>query len=94
VKETTMTALRKVSLDKVKLGTNQLGVLRSLRDHGKWYGSGWGCGWAWSTKAKTELILDSLVRRGLVAKAIETTGANRTAMVWRPTEAGLALVAK
>jgi hypothetical protein len=51
------------------LGKNQKGVLQSLRDHGSWHT---GAGWYWDTFANTERILDSLVKRGLVVRTIET----------------------
>ena len=75
----------------MKLGRGQLGVLCSLRDFKSWNAR--GAGWVWSTPSGTERILDSLVKKGLATKSIETLGlVGRTAMVWRPTEAGLALV--
>jgi len=75
------------------LGKNQAGLLRYLVEAKFWYGSGYGCGWAWGGNALTERVLESLVARGLASKAIEPILAHgRTAMVWRPTEAGTALV--
>lgn len=56
------------------LGREQLGVLKSLRDHGRWSR---GCGWIWSTHGKTERILDSLVKRGLVIKSTEEVPRSR-----------------
>lgn len=77
----------------MKLGVNQLGVLRSLVEHRLWFGGGWGCGWIWASASNTERILDTLVKRGMAVKAIEPILTHkRTAMVWRPSEAGLALV--
>lgn len=46
------------------LGENQLSVLKSL-DRGPWHER---CGWLWDTPSGTRKILDSLVKRGLVAK--------------------------
>lgn len=45
------------------LGANQRGVLDSLRDHGQYPGGGW----VWGNHSTTVKILDSLVKRGLVA---------------------------
>ena len=76
------------------LGTAQAGLLGALSAHGSWYGGSWGCGWHWDGRANTERILDTLVARGLVRKAIEPVLAHsRTAMVWRVTEAGHRLLA-
>ena len=73
-----------------RLGDDQRGVLMCFPSHGHWY---WGCGWTWDGNGKTERILESLVRRGLVAKAIEPILAHgRGAMVYHPTPAGLAWI--
>lgn len=49
------------------LGSNQIGVLRSLRDHGAWFYVGTRrCGWVWSNEGGTRRLLDGLVKRGLV----------------------------
>jgi hypothetical protein len=48
------------------LGAVQAGVLDSLRRRGKWFD---GCGWQWSSAAKTTRALDALVALGLAAKA-------------------------
>ena len=46
-----------------KLGTKQRGVLRAIRDHGRWYR---GCGWVWGATNETEKLLQALVARQLV----------------------------
>lgn len=48
------------------IGPTQLSVLQCLRQHGFW--SRRGCGWHWNGMAKTQQVLDSLVKRGLVTK--------------------------
>jgi len=49
------------------LGKEQQGVLRSLKDHGSYPGQ-----WVWSNRSTTVRLLESLVKRGLVVKTIET----------------------
>lgn len=68
------------------LGTNQAGTLRALREHGYWYGDGFGCGWNWNGSRATRAILDSLVKRGLVTMAEEEVG-GRMRTVYRPATA-------
>lgn len=81
-----------MALIRRKLGTTQLACVEALVRYGRW-SNDWGYGWQFGTKSKTELILDSLVKRGLATKSIETVRPNLRAMVWVPTEAGRALVA-
>lgn len=50
---------------KGQMGDRQRAVLRALREHGGWSKR---CGWVWTTERETELILESLVKRGLVSK--------------------------
>ncbi len=45
------------------LGSNQISVLRSLRDYSPYPG-----GWFWDNHSGTVRILESLVKRGLVDK--------------------------
>ena len=52
----------------VRIGVNQQGVLQSLKTHGSWHSM---CGWLWKTHNGTILILETLVRRGLVVKTKE-----------------------
>lgn len=52
-----------VKRDPENLGVQQKGLLTALREHGNWHKV---CGWFWNDR--TEKILDSLVRRGLVQK--------------------------
>jgi len=76
------------------LGTAQAGLLGALSAHGSWYGGSWGCGWHWDGRANTERILDTLVARGLVRKAIEPVlGGATVRPVYRVTEAGYRLLA-
>jgi hypothetical protein len=49
------------------LGEIQKDLLRSLREHGKWYPLG---GWVWDTTSGTRRRLDGLVARGLVEKKV------------------------
>jgi hypothetical protein len=51
-------------MPRVWLGKAQVEVLRRLED-GPWSAA---CGWHWNTPHQTRLILNSLVRRGLVTK--------------------------
>lgn len=58
------------------LGEVQKGVLSALRRHGEW-----SCraGWVWDTRRRTERILESLVKRGLVERIEE-----QREPVWQP----------
>ena len=47
------------------LGKNQLRVLNALKRHHSFHA---GCGWVWGNYSATVRILESLVKRGLVAK--------------------------
>ncbi len=69
-----------------KLGTTQYDVLETLalRQGGKWHN---GCGWYWGGTAATARILDTLVRRGLVAK--NPPKSSRGQPVYELTEAGV-----
>ena len=51
-----------------KLGARQKSVLRCLKDHKGYRGTGFGCGWYWNTRRGTAKICDTLVNRGLVDK--------------------------
>jgi len=66
-----------------KLGTKQRDVLDSLKQHGSWYA---GCGWLWDTTSGTRRVMESLVKRGLVAK---TSGPGR--ITYRPTRCPVTL---
>lgn len=58
----------------MKLGKNQLGVLKALRDSKYGYTAfPWGCGWVWTTREGTIKIIETLVKKGLVEKGIHTT---------------------
>ena len=51
------------------LGSRQQAVLDAMADHRhRWHRN---CGWVWDTESGTERTLESLVRRGLVAKRSE-----------------------
>lgn len=50
------------------LGAAQQDVLNSLRRHGSWH---FKCGWVWNTRHGTMLILNALVRKGLVTRSID-----------------------
>ena len=39
----------------------QVKILRALNDHGSWSTS---CGWVWGATARTQRVLDALVKRG------------------------------
>jgi hypothetical protein len=56
-----------------QLGKTQASVLAALKRHGGgWYD---GCGWVWSNYSETTRLMESLVKRGLVAKSeIEVGG--------------------
>lgn len=72
----------------MRLGQNQAAVLRALRQHGIWYGGGFGCGWNWTNESGTRKILDSLVRRGLVSRADAHIG-GRDRIVYRAIDEGV-----
>lgn len=63
-----------------KLGENQMGCLRSLKQFHSWPGSGW----TWSNYSGTLRIMESLERRGLVERFDRAWGGP----VFRLTEAG------
>lgn len=65
------------------LGPTQASVLASLRNHGYWHVT---CGWVWSGPARTQRILDGLVKRGLVVVKEEPWGHHSTRDVYRPVE--------
>ena len=78
-----------------RLGVTQARVLEALAmHHGRYYR---GCGWAWSTYAQTEKLLNSMTKHGLVAVVKEPTVALRGHVaghksVWQLTEAGRMLI--
>jgi|GEM_PF-4612691 len=51
-----------------QIGSAQKAVLRNMIKHGGTWNV--GCGWVWDTERGTILIIESLVRRGLVRKVI------------------------
>lgn len=53
------------------LGETQKDILRSLREHKRWYPN---CGWVWDGDKSTARRLDVLVERGLVGKEVQTLG--------------------
>ncbi len=54
-----------------KLGKKQERMMEALRSHqGEWHP---GCGWVWGNDSRTDRILLSLVRRGLVERHGEST---------------------
>lgn len=62
----------------MKLGTNQLGVLKCLQERERGFVDGpYGSGWVWGTQSGTKKILESLVKKGLVTKG---------EYQWRPDE--------
>lgn len=48
----------------MKLGKTQQAIINALKDKKEYYV---GCGWYWHTDKQTIAILNTLVRRGLVA---------------------------
>ena len=77
----------------VALGENQEIMLRALAERRAWYG---GCGYAWGTYSATVRIMESLVKRGLAAKAEQQAirrGLTSTWTEYRPTPAGIARAA-
>lgn len=69
------------------LGENQRYLLRSMatRHDGRWHP---GCGWYWANTSTTVRMLDSLVKRGLLAKYDDKPGYPNG--VWEITDAGQA----
>ena len=49
----------------IKLGSRQLTVLKSLQEHNGWHP---GCGWIWSNRSTTLLIMHSLVKLDLATE--------------------------
>jgi hypothetical protein len=78
------------------LGKDQRLFLQALVTHRFYYSAGFGCGWRWGGPRQTVRMLDALQKRGLVAAQQEARGrtAEDTYLVWRPTDAGQALVAQ
>lgn len=73
------------------VGKVQEGVLAALVEHTLWYGDGVGCGWTWGNDYQTKKVLDTLVKRKLVATRAEPLLSGRVATVYRPTAEGKAL---
>lgn len=71
------------------LGKEQRSVLQCLIEHKCWSHSS---GWTWSTRSRTEKIIHSLVKYGLVEQQQEKIG-SRTLPVYYATIAGISLVA-
>lgn len=76
--------------NKAGLGKEQRTLLETLVEHGYWYH---GAGWVWSTRSRTTKLLDSLKARRLVSLEREANMGSRGADVYRPTPAGVELVA-
>ena len=66
------------------LGKHQCSLLYSLRQHGSWCRRS---GWIWDTPSRTERILASLVRRGLVARSPEGAFTPLPTHTWQPPKA-------
>lgn len=80
-----MTGTRSMSPN--RLGKNQEFMVDSFQKNGGlWFA---GCGWCWSNVTEHTRIVESLVRRGLVAP--KTVGPGYPKGVYRLTEAGKAL---
>lgn len=63
----------------MKLGKNQLSVLKALGDSRFGYTAfPWGCGWVWNTRAGTVKIIETLVKKGFVDKGEYTTDDGRS----------------
>ncbi len=54
----------------IKLGSRQLVVLKSLQEHSGWHPC---CGWIWSNRSTTLLIMHSLVKLGLATEVRQDT---------------------
>lgn len=67
------------------LGDRQRAVLSELARHGRWEPGG---GWIWNTYSETRRILDSLVRRGLVAVDERSTHRGGSYSVYTLTDEG------
>ncbi len=57
------------------LGTNQIRILKALERHHSFHG---GCGWFLDNYSTTVRILETLVKRGLVAKEARPNWVNYT----------------
>ena len=59
----------------MKLGRIQLTILKILSERRcGWTDRPMGCGWFWGSRASTRRILESLVKKGLVDKAVPEPG--------------------
>jgi hypothetical protein len=75
-------ALRKTPTPLVRVPTpTLLRILDSLIRHGSWCRSS---GWVWTTTAKTEDWLISLVRRGVVSQSVQGTANGQDFYVYKP----------
>lgn len=83
-----------------KLGRNQIGCLRSMAgdlagvsdSDGVWHSA---CGWLWDTVSRTERIMESLHRRGLVERVNLLTATGRLRRIeYRITDLGRQAVAE
>lgn len=73
----------------MKLGKNQLSVLKALGDSRFGYiAFPWGCGWVWDTRQGTIKIIETLVKKGLVDKGTYTTDEGKTYPQYTISQAG------
>lgn len=73
----------------MKLGKNQLGVLKALGDwrHG-YIAFPWGGGWVWDTRQGTIKIIETLVKKGLADKGTYTTEEGKSYTQYTISQAG------
>ena len=62
------------------LGSRQRNVLSALARHGQWNGSGW----IWTNYSTTKLVLDSMIKTGLV-EMVDTSTGNDLSGEYRPS---------